>query len=84
MMDDQVQVTVVATGFKNNVDYSAAEEKEETQDEVIRYKDWLNLQKGLSRETKGGGFLTGRNQHEVDLGIPTVLRDRRAVGQEGD
>ncbi len=84
MMDDQVQVTVVATGFKNNVDYSASEEKEETQDEVIRYKDWLNLQKGLSRETKGGGFLTGRNQHEVDLGIPTVLRDRRAVGQEGD
>ncbi len=84
MMDDQVQVTVVATGFKNNVDYSVSEEKEETQDEVIRYKDWLNLQKGLSRETKGGGFLTGRNQHEVDLGIPTVLRDRRAVGQEGD
>ena len=84
MLDDQVQVTVVATGFKNNVDYSASEEKEETQDEVIRYKDWLNLQKGLSRETKGGGFLTGRNQHEVDLGIPTILRDRKAVGQEGD
>ncbi len=84
MMEDQVQVTVVATGFKNQQDFSVSEEKEDTQDEVIRYKDWLNLQKGLSRETKGGGFLSGRNQREVDLGIPTVLRDRRAVGQDGD
>ncbi len=84
MMEDEVQVTVVATGFKNNEEYTTLEVKEETQDEVIRYKDWLNLQKGLTRETRGGGFLSGRNQHEVDLGIPTVLRDRRAAGQDGD
>jgi len=81
LFEDQVQVTVVATGFKNTGDFSLSEEKEETQDEVIRYKDWLNLQKGLTRETR---FLSGRNQHEVDLGIPTVLRDRKVVGQEAE
>lgn len=81
LFEDQVQVTVVATGFKNTRDFSLSEDKEETQDEVIRYKDWLNLQKGLTRETR---FLSGRNQREVDLGIPTVLRDRKVVGQEAE
>jgi len=81
LFEDQVQVTVVATGFKNNGDFSLSEDKEESQDEVIRYKDWLNLQKGLTRETR---FLSGRNQREVDLGIPTVLRDRKVVGQEAE
>lgn len=81
LFEDQVQVTVVATGFKNTGDFSLGEDKEETQDEVIRYKDWLNLQKGLTRETR---FLSGRNQREVDLGIPTVLRDRKVVGQEAE
>ncbi len=81
LFEDQVQVTVVATGFKNTGDFSLSEDKEETQDEVIRYKDWLNLQKGLTRETR---FLSGRNQREVDLGIPTVLRDRKVVGQEAE
>ncbi len=83
LMEDQVQVTVVATGFKSNQEFSASEDKEDTQDEIIRYKDWLNLQKGLSRETKGS-FLSSRNQHEVDLGIPTVLRGRKVAGQDTD
>ena len=81
-MEGEIQVTVVATGFKNSSASSVVEDKEEKEDEVIRYKDWLNLQKGLSRESKG--FLSGRNQREVDLGIPTVLRGRKVAGEETD
>ncbi len=81
-MEGEIQVTVVATGFKNSSVSRTVEEKVEKEDEVIRYKDWLNLQKGLSRESKG--FLSSRNQHEVDLGIPTVLRGRKVSGQEAE
>lgn len=81
-MEGEIQVTVVATGFKNSSVSRAVEEKVEKEDEVIRYKDWLNLQKGLSRESKG--FLSSRNQHEVDLGIPTVLRGRKVSGQDAE
>ncbi|RKX91373.1 MAG: cell division protein FtsZ [Spirochaetes bacterium] len=81
-MEGEIQVTVVATGFKNTSSSLTVEENVEKEDEVIRYKDWLNLQKGLSRESKG--FLSSRNQHEVDLGIPTVLRGRKVSGQEAE
>ncbi len=81
-MEGEIQVTVVATGFKNTSVSLTVEENVEKEDEVIRYKDWLNLQKGLSRESKG--FLSSRNQHEVDLGIPTVLRGRKVSGQEAE
>ncbi len=78
-MEGEMKVTVVATGFRNSHVSSSPEEKDEVQDEVIRYKDWLNLQKGLAMDSKG---LSSRNQHEVDLGIPTVLRGRKAVGKD--
>ncbi|MFW6208302.1 MAG: hypothetical protein ACOC7X_06305, partial [Spirochaetota bacterium] len=53
---------------------------QEPQDEIIKYKEWLNLQKGLNRNSSGG-FLSGRNSGENDLGIPTVLRGRKASGE---
>jgi len=82
-MADQVQVTVVATGFSNDAVVSNDVDVERPQDDVIKYKDWLNLQKGLSRSGAPGGYLSGRNRTEVDLGIPAVLRERKASGQDG-
>ena len=47
------------------------------------YKDWLDLQKGLSRGGNPGVYLSGRNRSEIDLGIPTILREKKAAGQDG-
>ncbi|RLD31524.1 MAG: cell division protein FtsZ [Bacteroidetes bacterium] len=82
-MGDQVQVTVVATGFNNDLAVSETMEATEPQNDVIKYKDWLDLQKGLSHGGGHGGYLSGRNRSEVDLGIPAVLRERKASGQDG-
>ncbi len=82
-MADQVQVTVVATGFSSDSDISVSETQEQPQDDIIKYKDWLDMQKGLYHGGNSGGFLSGRNRTEVDLGIPTVLREKKAAGQEG-
>lgn len=82
-MADQVQVTVVATGFNSESDISVSETLEQPQDDIIKYKDWVDMQKGLSRGGNPGGYLSGRNRNEVDLGIPTVLREKKAAGQEG-
>lgn len=82
-MADQVQVTVVATGFNSDSDISVSEVQEHPQDDIIKYKDWLDMQKGLSRGGSPGSYLSGRNRTEVDLGIPTILREKKAAGQEG-
>ena len=82
-MGDQVQVTVVATGFNNDLAVSETMEVTEPRNDVIKYKDWLDLQKGLSPGGSHGGYLSGRNRSEVDLGIPAVLRERKAAGQNG-
>jgi cell division protein FtsZ len=81
-MSDQVKVTVVATGFNGEVAEGESFEEEQPENDVIKYKDWLDLQKGLSRGGSPGGYLSGRNRSEVDLGIPAVLRERKAVGQD--
>lgn len=79
-LEDEVKVTVVATGFRSEAVTVDEEVAHEPQDEIIKYKEWLNLQKGLNRNTSGG-FLSGRNSGENDLGIPTVLRGRKVSGE---
>lgn len=81
-MGDQVQVTVVATGFSNELAVGESQEESEPQNDVIKYKDWLDLQKGLSHGGTHGGYLSGRNRSEIDLGIPAVLREKKAAGQD--
>ncbi|HDQ14745.1 MAG TPA: cell division protein FtsZ [Sediminispirochaeta sp.] len=79
-LEDEIKVTVVATGFTSAAQVYEEEKEQESQDEIIKYKEWLNLQKGLNREASGS-FLTGRNADENDLGIPTVLRGRKVSGE---
>ena len=81
-MEDEVQVTVVATGF-NTVAQSAAvvSEEEEDGDEIIKYKDWLKMREGIIKSPPHE-YLLGRNSEETDLGIPTVLRGDRTIPGE--
>jgi cell division protein FtsZ len=74
---------VVATGFSSTNETVAPESPEEHNEEVIQYEDWIKLQRGMS-QGMSPSYLLGRNSEEGDLGIPTVLRDRKAVGQQGE
>lgn len=80
-MKDMIKVTVVATGFNSEQRLPSKEPEEpEAKDEVIRYEDWKKMREGITRDSPNS-FLLGRNSRESDLGIPTILRDRKIVGE---
>ncbi len=81
-IDEEVQVTVVATGFSAEPQVTTAEQiDEEEGDEIIKYKDWLKMREGIIK-VPPHEYLLGRNSEETDLGIPTVLRGDRLVPGE--
>jgi len=82
-IEDEVQVTVIATGFNTEPKVSAVEEAEEEEgDEIIKYKDWLKMREGIIK-VPPHEYLLSRNSEETDLGIPTVLRgDRMTPGEK--
>jgi cell division protein FtsZ len=82
-LEDEIRVTVVATGFKAAATAGEASSlEEENEDEIIKYKDWLEIRgKGLAKSGTPSLFLSGRNSSDTDLGIPTILRDRKIAGQ---
>ncbi len=76
-MEDEVKVTVVATGFDNErASVTDTPIEASQQSEVVDYDEWVKMQEGLSRGTPNL-FLSNRNTAESDLGIPTILRDRK-------
>ena len=82
-MGDEIRVTVIATGFTSEHVYMAEEvEEEEDQDEIIKYSDWIKMREGIVRKTPNE-YLLGRNAEDSDLGIPTILRDKR-VPEQGE
>ena len=79
-MKDTIKVTVVATGFNLEKTVSAKEaEESDAKDETIKYEEWRRMREGILQGSPSS-FLSGRNNRENDLGIPTVLRDKRIVG----
>lgn len=79
--DEEVKVTVIATGFNKERIPQPAQPQEEgpTKSETIRYDDWIRMREGIISRTPKE-YLLGRNSEEADLGIPTVLRDKSAEG----
>jgi cell division protein FtsZ len=82
-LEETILVTVVATGFNTTREATVTDVPEEQNEEVIQYKDWIKLQQGMSQGISPS-YLLGRNSEDSDLGIPTVLRDRKAAGQGGE
>ncbi|MBT3274873.1 MAG: cell division protein FtsZ [Spirochaetales bacterium] len=79
---EEVQVTVIATGFHAASQQMMDENLEEEEgDEIIKYKDWLKMREGIIKAPPHE-YLLGRNSEETDLGIPTVLRDERSIPGE--
>jgi cell division protein FtsZ len=81
-LEDEVKVIVVATGFIQEASEltPADVEEKDASGEIIRYPDWVKMKEGIVRKTPGE-YLMGRNSPEIDLGVPTILRDKKTAGQ---
>jgi cell division protein FtsZ len=77
---DQVKVTVIATGFNKMLPYMKKEKSEESESEIISYNEWISMSKGIKNKANND-YLLGRNSKETDLWVPTILRNKRAMGQ---
>ena len=83
-LDDEVKVTVIATGFNQERKRQVKRSEEPVsvaKGETIRYEDWIKIRTQGVASGAPKDYLMGRNSSEADLGIPTILRDRPA-GQE--
>jgi cell division protein FtsZ len=77
-LNDQIKVTVIATGFNAPRVQPAAKPIENTGGDIISYDDWIRLRKGGKTQN---GFLMGRNSHDADLNVPTVIREKKFIPQ---
>jgi cell division protein FtsZ len=75
-MEDSIRVTVVATGFQ-----AAARAEGKTKGDFINIEEWKQMR---DRSQGGGGFLSRRNNTDVDLDVPTLIRDGQLDFGGGD
>jgi len=81
ILDDQIQVTVIATGF-NSMKRLKRNDAEPAQKEsdIISYNEWMSMSEGLQQKSSGD-YLQGRNSKESELWVPAILRNKKAAGQ---
>jgi cell division protein FtsZ len=96
-LEEQIKVTVIATGFNRAQQKSVVTEvgQDDQKADIISYDEWIKMRKGGSQgaaaaSTAGpapgagsgpGDFLVGRNSKEADLNVPTVLREKKYLHQ---
>jgi cell division protein FtsZ len=85
-MSDKIKVTVIATGFSSRPKRPALQLVETpaarpAEPEIIPYEEWASMGRTAGRK-HAEEFLLGRNSREADLSVPTILRERRAVGKD--
>jgi cell division protein FtsZ len=77
-LDDQVKVTVIATGAGEEVEEDIAPadvfETESSEQEIVDYKQWMEMQSGLTKNNSQASLTRRNSVFDEDLGIPTVLR----------
>ncbi len=90
LMDDEVKVTVIATGFKSHHQEERSEHREEKKSDYISLDAWIEMTSG-----RNGGATSERFSHDrssvlqdelfrsgelqdQELGIPAVLRYKRS------
>jgi len=75
-LDDEIKVSVIATGSSDEVEVvvEAAPEVEPDRQEVVGYKEWIEMQSGLSRNNQASSLSRRNSSIDEDLGIPTVFR----------
>ena len=77
-LDDVVKVSVIATGSSEGEEEDTAPagifETETAKQEVVGYKEWIEMQSGLSRNNNAISLSRRNSSMDEDLGIPTVFR----------
>ncbi|HAK45375.1 MAG TPA: cell division protein FtsZ [Spirochaeta sp.] len=76
-LEDEVKVTVIATGSSEEADDIAPADVFETESErqeVVGYKEWIEMQSGLSKNSNAVSLTRRNSAMDEDLGIPTVFR----------
>ncbi len=85
-LDDVVKVTVIATGFVAGEDRPPAPTPEaKEKGEYISLEDWVNMTSGRKSHQHTGELFDSEGDVEQngELGVPAVLRYRRAAGGSG-
>jgi cell division protein FtsZ len=75
LMDDEVMVSVIATGFNQpELERPAEEEQEQKKEEVFSLDEWIEMTTGRGRRDNNGS--SSEAVEDDELGIPAVLRMR--------
>jgi cell division protein FtsZ len=75
-LGDKIRITVIATGFQ-----AAAREEGKQKGDFINIEEWKHMRE---RSPGTSGFLSRRNNTDVDLDVPTLLRDGQLDFGGGD
>lgn len=82
-LEDEVRVTVIATGFQRSLGKVAeAPIRQETRrgaEDYLTPDEWKRITEAPAQQKQ---YLMGRNDSENELDIPTVLRDKRYSAPE--
>ena len=76
-LEDEVKVTVIATGAGEEEEETAPADIFETESdnqEIVDYKQWMEMQSGLSKNNSSLSLTRRNSAMDEDLGIPTVFR----------
>ena len=72
-LNDELRVTVIATGFNRESEQAEPEETSDDEVDVFSYEEWMSLNGG--RGSRNGGGHRGRA--DDDLNVPAVLREQQ-------
>jgi cell division protein FtsZ len=84
-LEDNIRVTVIATGFETEV-ARQAQKSQKPEGEKQRSNDFITEEefKNMRERSRGHDFLSRRNNYPAeDLDVPTVIRDRRFINNSG-
>ena len=76
-LNDELRVTVIATGFNREVLAPVDEELSDTEVDIFSYDDWMRLNGGKGH--RNGNFHQGGE--DDDLNVPAVLREQQRAAQ---
>ncbi|TVQ39985.1 MAG: cell division protein FtsZ [Spirochaetaceae bacterium] len=79
LMENEVKVTVIATGFDNEARHDAPQEpSRQKREQFIPLDEWVEMTSGRGRQHRGD--LSSDEPITEELGIPAVLRYRQLSG----
>jgi cell division protein FtsZ len=84
LMEDEVKVTVIATGFdRDDIEDEPTKVQEESQEEFISLDRWKQMTAGRTRRQQQEDLFGEEPGAGDELGVPAVLRYRQASNQRG-